>query len=321
MVTRSTEDYEQHKKDCAEVIFKRYGEKYAAEFIRFYAERYDRYGRSFLDYRFAFMLLDDYKQVEQSGIRWYAIVGDGGTGKSTLAKNMGYFLDDTFDEGRVKTNVFDIVKSMREFNTVAAMKAVLLDEPDADISPISKRGQVFRSITGKARQQKLFMLYCATQLNDIPSYIFKKISGIVFTPYLRQGMFFHNNPKKKVYVIADIKRDYDKLGYGAFFKYAGTAGCLNFRTIRETPFNKEQEREYLSRKEEDYRKELDRFITMVETKYDPENNAKEVDEIIKMHRMGIPLPEIARLKGRTRPSIRHILVAHNALEKVPIINR
>lgn len=308
MVTRSIDDYEQHKKDIYKKFLNQYGEK-AKTFIKFYSHRYDKFKRSFLNYKVAWSIFDDYVQVKKTGIRWYAIVGTGGSGKSTLAKNVLYFLDPSFNQNRITTTAEGLVKILHSYPAVGAMKASLLDEPDQTIYPQSKEGNMLRSIFGKSRQQKIFMAYCATDMRDIPNYIYKKISGIFFTPYIGMGMFFKDRPKKLIYVVADLKNDYLKLGYKAFFKYAKSDGCLKFKATKKTPLTQEEEQEYLDKKEEDYKNDIETFLEYSKKKKMGKTTQEGVKEklIKNMKAKGLTDGQVATYFGVSRSRVSQII--------------
>jgi len=301
-------NYEQHKIDVYETIKRTYGEVKAKEFTDFYASRYDKFNKAYVYYKCAWLLYDDYKLVCNSGVRWYAFVGDGGTGKTTIAKNVLSFLDDSFNAKRIKTTAEEIVKQLEEFPNVGAKKSLLLDEPDESIHPNSTEGRYLRSILGKSRQQQLFLGYCATTLSDIPAYIYKKISGIFFTPYLGQALFFKNRPKEKDYVISDIKEKYSKEGYGIFYRLARSKGCLSMRTSKFTPLSDDDELEYLKDKSKDYSHTKQEFLQLLRRKKtnQPSNEREEI--IVQMKKEGLTDEQIGKYVGLSRSRITQILL-------------
>jgi len=260
MVTRSIDNWENHKKDVGEVLKGKYGEKRAVKFIDFYKNRYDKHGRSFLDYRLAFQLVDDYYFVKRVGTKWYACVGTGGVGKTTLLKNVSYFLDPTFNVTCITDDVLSFTKKLKEFKTIGSMKSLFMDEPDDDLTSNSKGGKLFRKVTGKARQQKLFLGFCATDLKDIPPYIFRKLNGIFFLPQWGKGMYFKNQPTRKRYPIQEIRRKYSDKGYDIFYIESKKIGCLKFTTMASVPLSKKDEKKYLHNKEKDYENDINNLI-------------------------------------------------------------
>ena len=310
MVARSDLNYPQHLKDIYN-YFLPYGEQKASDFIKFYQSRYNKHGRSFINYKIAWLLYDDWLSVKKSGIRWYAIVGVGGTGKTTLAKNINYFLDDTFGVDRIKYTAKEIVKSLKQFledkeRGVGVMKSLLLDEPDKTIMPQSKEGQLLGNILGKARQQQIFMVYCATDLSDIPNYIYKKLSGIFFTPQLRKGMFFKDKPKKYSYPLGQIKREYYRKGYSIFFELKKSKGCIMFDTIKGTPLSAEEEKKYNQEKIEDYEKSINLFLKT--------SVSDRTKLVMKLRTKGKTLKEIGELIGVTEARVSQIVKKNNSLK-------
>jgi hypothetical protein len=186
------------------------------------------------------------------------------------------------------------------------MRAALLDEPDSSIYPTSKEGIKLRSILGKARQQSLFLGYCATDMKDIPNYIYKKITGIFFTPHLGEGMFFKDRPKHHIFVMQTIKQQYEKMGYKAFFINRASMGCISFRTIKATPFNPEQELSYLKDKMDDYKKDIKSFIGMEKE----HTKKKEFDRmeytITQQIKKGKSCSEVGELFDMTKQNVQDV---------------
>ena len=304
MVTRSTENYELHKKELYEIIKSRVGERKADKFIKFYSERYDSFGRSYIDPKLAFDLIDDYYYCQKIGTRWYAFVGVGGSGKSTLARNVFYFLDNTFNLKRSTTEMSDFIKIISSFQEEDKLKSIYLDEPDDGVIAHSKQGKVLRRIFGKIRQQKLFIGICATDLKDIPPYIFRKLDGIFFCPSIGKYIFFKNKPKKKSYVLQEIRRKYQEKGYKVFFEQAKEKPRpLSGHTIKPTPLDHE-EQDYLKNKRADYEKDIKDFLGM-------ENGEKKLSDrdkiIINMKKKGLKDSEIAENVGLSRSRVTQIL--------------
>ena len=307
MVTKSNIDYQKHKEDIHYILNSRYGEKMAEKFIRFYSDRYDDFGRSFIDYKLAIWLMDDYAYVRKIGTRWYACVGVGGTGKTTIMKNIMYFLDKTFTLKDLSLNIDGFIKSIHEASRINSMKAALMDEPDDAIVSNSKEGKKLRQIFGKVRQQKCFLGICATDLNDIPPYIFRKLDGIIFCPCLGKAMFFKNRPHKGSYILQKIRREYAIKGYKVFFELRKDAGCITFDTCNTSPLDLTEGKEYLDKKENDFDRDIKDFLTM---RSNNEQKAKKSEREIIIQNMkdkGLTDEKIGELIGLSRSRVTQIL--------------
>lgn len=315
MVTRSTQNWEQHKKDVFTIIAKKYGVKRADKFLTFYEERYNPFGRSFLSWKIAVCLYNDWNYINKNGTKVYACVGDGGTGKTTFMKNAFYFLDSTMTLKRANVDVEDFIKQVYELSPekiedVKEPRAVFMDEPDTTLHAGSKEGKVLRSILGKARQHKLAIGICATDMTDIPNYFWKKVSGIFFMPYKGKVWFIRNRPKKKSYPIQRIKQDYATKGYQVFFEVKKFTKVLQSDTIAATPFSANEELHYLDDKYADYRKDIKRFLGMKSGEID----SKRDIAIINLYREGLMHPEkkltqvqIGKMFGLTPERINQIV--------------
>lgn len=311
MVTRGTVDWEQHKKDVYIEVLKRAGEDKAKKFIDFYAARYDKYGRNLIDWKLAYWLMNDYYYVKNIGTRWYACVGMGGTGKSTLMKNIFYFFDDTLKPDRVQLGTLGFLKNLKKFSVNNSMKAMFMDEPDDSINTSSQSGKALREVLGKMRQQNLFLGICATDLKDIPIYIFRKLDGIIFLPNLGNYMFFRNRPIKKDYPLQSIRRDYGIMGYKVFWSLSQSKGCMKGRTYNVNPFTAEEEEQYRKVKGEDYFGSVDKAIGLISPKTKPnkaekEDPRKEIAENL-ITKFEMPKHKIAEVMDVDRKTLYNIL--------------
>lgn len=309
MVTRSTDDYDKHCADVYGEIRLKYGEDRAQKFIDLYKSRWDKYQRSYLDYKFAWVLTDDYYKVKGLGTKWYAIVGPGGTGKSTLAANMFYFLDHTLDASRANiTDVEAFIKKLHSFEKIGSMKAVFMDEPEDKLTSQSKKGKILRAVLGKARQQQLFLGFLATDLKDIPTYIFRKLDGIVFLPRHGVGLYFKNQPTKYSYPLQRIRMNYDRMGYNTFFLLRTELGCLTFSTHKGIIYNEKLYQEYLKRKKDDYTKTIQSLLDEMSGKNKKaQKSAVNPSAVVKLQEEGKTHKEIAEYFGVTRRRIGQIL--------------
>jgi len=307
MVIQSTKDYKLHTEQIYVYVKSLYGEKRADKFIKHYKAIYDRFGRSFIDYKLGVALMDDRAYCRNIGTRWYAYVGIGGTGKSTLAKNVSYFLDPTFDHSRMTTEIKPLIKTIAKL-PFREQKAIFLDEPDDTVHPNSSDGKILRRIFGKIRQQHLHIGICATDLKDIPPYIFRKLDGIFFTPFLGKGIFIKNRPKKKEYLLQEIRFNYDKVGYKIFYQIQNKAGALQFRTHKRTPFDR-QSNKYLAEKEADFKKDLKSFV---------EGKAPVISDrdklIYNMHKRGRSYSNISKDVGLTKGRVGQIITKINEVK-------
>jgi hypothetical protein len=294
MVTRGNIDWQQHKEDIYALLTKRgYSDNNIRLFLEFYSKRYDSFGRNYIPYELAWWLRDDYEYVKNIGTYVYAFVGVGGTGKSTLLKNVMYFLDSNFSNKNLHTDIHSFIKDLTNTPAVHSLKALAMDEPDDDIAPQSKDGKILKSIFGKFRQQQLFMGICATDLKDIPTYIWRKLNAIFFLPYLGRAMLFENKPKKGEYILQEIRNKYADMGYQVFYNLSRRKGCLPFNTQRYTPLDSKDEAEYLNSKAKDYTDDLHKFAASG-------NIMSQRDDIInKMYAQGLTQDKIAEIIGLT----------------------
>lgn len=268
MVTRSDSNFDKHCLEVFEIVRRKHGLDVGLKFIDYYYGVYKDYDRSYLDWKLAFTLLDDRKRVERIGTRWYACVGIGGEGKSTLMKNVLFYFDPSFKPS--DRSVYDWVKVVhkwREFGDINTEKAILLDEPD-EFAWGSQEGKRLRKILGKARQGKYFFAICATDLADIPNFLFKKLDGIFFIPYQGRYMYFKNRPKKLSYILQDIKRFYYQKGYDIFMQYRKTKGCVVGHCTPAMPFNDDENTRYIKTKKDDFLDDMGDFIKVIDERSD-----------------------------------------------------
>lgn len=315
-MTLSEEELKQSWKLHQEKIIEDLGDnvdpKRVKKFLEHYKERYDRFNRSFLDWRLAYTLMDDFHYCKRVGTRWFAFVGVGGSGKTTIAKNIFYYLDPKFTLIDLKLNVKEFIRGLGEADRLGEMRALFMDEPDDDIHPQTDLGRRFRKILGKARQGKYFFGICATDLTDIPPYIFRKIDVIVFTPYLGKYMFFKNRPKIKSYVVQQIRKEYQQKGYQVFFDLQADQGCLTGYTRPGTPWTPDEEKEYLVMKEDDFQSDIKDAIKIIEDKEKPRH--KQTDRadkiVIKMLDDGMSNLQIEKVIGVDRREVAKIKKEH-----------
>ena len=331
MVRRSIDNWLKHCVDVYTVMNMKFGMDKALRFMDRYIDRYDKFGRSFIDYKLASNLMEDYNHVKNIGTRLFVFVGPGGTGKSTLAKNVLYWFDPEFCQDFVKSKVEGIVKKLRSIPTTNAMRALLLDEPDSDIQQASKQGMKFRSIVGQWRQQQVFCALCATDLIDIPTYLFRKAEVIFFVPYHRRVILIRNRLQAKSYLLQEVRIAYTRgqRGYGVFWqmlkksKHNRMGGVYSFRTDKVSPLDVVDNSTYLGKKATDYEKELDDFIGMHKTVADglPTKLKGELPMEILIKNPDINTTQLAKLCDISARYARKLKLAHtkNTLENNTVV--
>jgi hypothetical protein len=244
------------KEEIRVEVAKYKGEKNAVKFMEYYGRKYDSFQKELLDWRLCMSLFDDYFHCKNKGTRWYGCVGPGGTGKSTLMQNIFYFLDDKFTLEKTNMNIKEFINCLDNDEIFDGMRALFMDEPDDDIHPQTELGKKLRKILGKARQARFFFGTCATDLTDIPPYLFRKIDIILFTPSLGHFMLIKNRPKLREYPIQEVRRDYQQMGYKIFYKVAGEYSVLNGWTGQAVPFSVEDIDKYKRVKWKDFRSDV-----------------------------------------------------------------
>lgn len=292
MVTRSVDDWEQHKKDVYEQISHNYDESYAKKFMDFYEDRYNPYKRTFLDVSFAFKLMDDYSIVKKIGTRIIAFIGPGGGGKTTAMKNVLHFLDPTITVNNVHTDLKSFLKNLRaltksdsEIGNENRLKAIALDEPDDKYNFQSQEGKAFKRIVGKWRQHQLFVGMCATDPADIAPFIWKKIDVLVFIPFHGQGYVFTNQPKVNDFIVQELKKKFlEKKSYAVFAEYTESShppeGMLPVDLLKENVLDMKSGAEYIKRKETDYIDDLNQGIDVFDPEGAKEKKRIKVDDVV-----------------------------------------
>lgn len=320
MVTRSDRDWEGHKREVLELIRHKYGEDKASKFIEMYKDRYDKHNRNLIDYKLAFSLTNDYYHVKRHGTKWYAVVGTGGTGKTTILKNIMYYLDPSFKLDRLHTEILPFIKQLNVWERADTLHSIMLDEPDDDYSANSRGGKLLRKIFGKIRQQNLFIGICATDLKDIPPYIYRKLDTIIFCPFKRRAMVFKNKPKKKSYVVQKIRDEYAKKGYDVFFELQRSKGCTLVNTYNLKPFTVDEEKEYDALKHKDYKKNTENFVSSADDDeakpaLNPDRQ-KVIDNIIQLSDEGLNHTSIAAKLGYSRQNVSYLLQKYRKTSKI-----
>lgn len=326
MVIQSNIDYERHKQEVHEKIKARYGTQRADTFTKFYKNRYDRWGRSFIDYRLAFTLIDDYYQVRKLGTICYGIVGTKGQGKSTLMKNIMYWLHPYTTHKYITDKITKAIDMLDSFPPVDARRPVGLDEPDGGYHFSSKEGMALRRVVGAWRQQQIYFLMCATDMANIPPYIYRDLDVLIFVPYHGIAYVFRNKPRLRQYIVQDIKREYNKrgTGYGVFFEIAKKkpSGFLKINTHQTSPLDLKEGKAYLTSKARGYKEDIKyakRLLDEQNKFTKPEKESERVKIVEHMRKQGKSLREIGDLVGVSKQAIHYTLKKASKVKKAALI--
>jgi hypothetical protein len=306
MVVRSTVNYHEHLMGVYKETIKKRGLSDAKKFISIYRNRYDSYNRSFIDYKLGWKLMDLRTKIKK-GTLHIGIVGLGGIGKSYLAKNMSFFLDEYFDVTQdVKVTSYKVMKRIDKLPKKDCRRCIIADEPDNSYHPMSKNGKQLASIIGQWRIMGLYFIICATDLKDIPLYIYNKLRYLIFVPYHGAAWWFEDKPKQLQYNLLDIRKDYVKMGFKAFTKryYDSSCDIKLFNTHDALPIHKVKEEIYEDNKLFNLDKSIKDYLSENKPKLNAKGRKLKEQTIIikKLHEKGFNQNMISSLfnlsKGR-----------------------
>lgn len=281
--------------------------------MEFYVNRWGTFNRPGLDPRLARRVWRDYKETIKDNVRWYLIVGAGGSGKTTLGMNIAYFLDKKFDHTYIVTEWVDLVKIMMKLPKTKAKRAILMDEPDLSHHPSSKMGEKISSILNKARQQHLFLVFCSTSLRHIKPFLFEKMHVLCYTPNKGDVEVYRDNHTKKRFPLSEIKQKYSKLNFEIFNVIKGR----KFHTYNFVPLSDEDMDKYLEYKAGDYEEDINDFLSMATGRMTSkqlgrrfeldQKKIKQYVEIMKDKALGKTHTEIAVKLGLSMARITQII--------------
>jgi len=280
-------------------------------FIKWYRDKWDVQNVVGIDPRLAIRVYKDYKETIADNVRWTLIVGPGGSGKTTASMNICYTLDKKFNADMIVTDWVDLAKIMSKLPTLKARRAILMDEPDLKIHPLSKQGKFIASILNKARQQQLFLVFCSTSLKIIQPFLFEKIQALGYCPNKGDIEFYRDNYEKNLFMLTGIRKKYTEFGYRVFKQYRG----MKLHTYNYIPLSKEEMDRYIKNKSQDYDANISAFIQLA--KKDTSlvgdkrvNDVKRYYKIKGLKEAGKTIAEIAAGFGFTPSRIYQIIKKH-----------
>jgi len=302
---KSTQDYEGWKQQVTDDYVNKFPNKakYVAKFMDYVDTSLKPFNRTFISQKVMWYLYERRLGVKKNQHYWVAFIGrKGGEGKSTLGKHILYFMDNTFTPdpiNRCPTNYLDFVKAVKKLKQVDKLDnpAILIDEPENKVHILSKEGRKLRDILGKIRQLNLFVGICANSLSDVPSFIYHRLSCIVFIDESHRFWVWDQKKDKPNYTIVDdIKKEFKKVGHAAFKdrKILKRAIIKNMTFSPKIPWDETQ---YLDIKSKDLFKDIDDFTFDDKTEESkPIPNKIMVDKILK-NNPDISGAELGRLLG------------------------
>jgi|26BtaG_2_1085354.scaffolds.fasta_scaffold00166_24 hypothetical protein len=312
-MVRSTENYDLWKKEFKQMYLSKFPskEKQIDKFMDYVGDRYDSLQRSYIPRKVLWYLY--YKKrrmIKGQQHFWIAFIGrKGGEGKSTLAHNCFHFLDGTYNPGRASMNYEELLKSIVDAKKVERYPCVLLDEPENKTHQLSLKGREIRDILERIRQLNLFVGICANSLTSIPSFIYERLSAIVFINEKHRFYLWDSaKDEPKCTIVDDIK---SKEGWGMYrhgvFKQPKITQRAHFKNLgfsKETPF---EMKEYLKKKEGDLIGDIDGFLSVQKARKATIKHPKEKlkQEIMKLKKKNPNITDIqiALRLGYTREYI------------------
>ena len=275
-----------------------YPKKYVEIYEHYISKKYDNLKQTYLDSRLMWRLFDDHLQLRQDNILFYAIVGLGGSGKTTLGCNMAYFHDSKVDGTSICWGFEDMVKRFDDWRDnkgeMEKRRALIIDEPNEVPNPTSSKGKALAEILGQLRQVNPIIIFCSTDMKDIPPTAFRKLKCILYIKSRGTAVYIRDDPYRDQYYLSDLKKMYLQKGYKAFKDLISKTNypflkvnCMKNNIIQDTDpnFNLTYYR--------DKRKALDSSVkTFINGKKAIPKSRKP--KIIELHNQGMKNNDIAR---------------------------
>jgi len=295
-MVRSIDDYEGWKEETKKIYLKKFPSKikYITKFMEYINKLYDKHNRIFLPRQFMWYLYGKKRWVINKNQHfWIAFIGrKGGEGKSTLANHCLYFLDETYKQNRSNKDYDSFLKCIYNVKRKEKIEypSALLDEPESKTHPLSKRGREIQDSLGKIRILHLFAGICANSLTSIPSFIYERLSAIVFIEDNHRFWLWDSSKDEPKYTIVDDikgKDGWSRFRHGVFKKpkFVRRAHFKNLGFSGESLFDVKK---YEEEKEEDVLEGIGRIIKSSKPQKSPKDFENEKNDRLTM--------EILRLK-------------------------
>ena len=211
-MVQSNHDYDGWKEHVRQIYAEKYTPRQADLFVSYISLVYDKHQKNFLPHRLMWRLFDSYNKVtKKDQEQWFGSFGRGGYGKTTVIKNVLYFLDPTFCQERVCTSSDEFIKvlsTILKMEDEGRFKAILLDEPSKETHALSKEWLITSDVLGQIRQANLFVGVCATDLNNVKSNLYSKLTGIF--AFRKMFAYDYYDEEKTEGITGQIKKEYDK---------------------------------------------------------------------------------------------------------------
>lgn len=305
---KSTEDFESYRRNLENRLTGDNSTREINDFLDWFDAVYGKKKRVYFDWRLIVDAYKTFRHVLDDSMFWVAFVGEGGTGKTTMAKQFLYTLDPTFSYSRISRDSYGFIKSIADLGNY---KSVLLDEPDDELHNLSKEARLLKSILGRVRQRNLFAGICATELSSIPPVIYHKLNAIFYMPAKPKFYYFKNNPLKWQFPVQLIKRGYRDKGY-LIFKDVLKSWNIRGTFAKDVPISKEQEKKYLSEKAEDLNEYFKKYVKLKENPEDytiknPKVRSNVIKYLYTNKRKKFTQKDIAELFGLSRVRVTQII--------------